>query len=26
VQSRIAHARPLLVSAGGDAQLEPATN
>ena len=26
VQSRIAHARPLLVSAGGDTQLEPATN
>jgi len=26
VQSRIAHARPLLVSAGGDAQLEPATH
>jgi glycerol-3-phosphate acyltransferase PlsX len=26
VQSRIAHARPLLESAGGDAQLEPATN
>jgi phosphate acyltransferase len=26
VQSRIAHAKPLLVSAGGDAQLEPATN
>lgn len=26
VQSRIAHARPLLASAGGDAQLEPATN
>jgi glycerol-3-phosphate acyltransferase PlsX len=26
VQSRIAHARPLLVGAEGDAQLEPATN
>ena len=26
VQSRIAHARPLLVSTGGDAQLEAATN
>lgn len=26
VQSRIAHARPLLASTGGDAQLEPATN
>ena len=26
VQSRIAHARPLLTSAAGDAQLEPATN
>ena len=26
VQSRIAHARPLLVSAGGDAQLEAATS
>jgi glycerol-3-phosphate acyltransferase PlsX len=26
VQSRIAHARPLLVSTGGDAQLETATN
>jgi phosphate acyltransferase len=26
VQSRIAHARPLLASAAGDAQLEPATN
>lgn len=26
VQSRIAHARPLLASSGGDAQLEPATS
>lgn len=26
VQSRIARARPLLVSSGGDAQLEPATS
>jgi glycerol-3-phosphate acyltransferase PlsX len=26
VQSRIAHARPLLAGAGGDAQLEAATN
>jgi glycerol-3-phosphate acyltransferase PlsX len=26
VQTRIAHARPLLASAGGDAQMEPATN
>jgi glycerol-3-phosphate acyltransferase PlsX len=26
VQSRIAHARPLLASSAGDAQLEPATS
>jgi glycerol-3-phosphate acyltransferase PlsX len=26
VQSRIAHARPLLVSSAGDAQLEAATS